>query len=167
MIRPALADKLRALRKKLHGDFTNAVLPVAGWALTRGLPSRTELLRSLIAHVNDGEERAGLEHDLSNGEVQEVARDVELLVPRSLVADAIKAAYQRPSAGAPPIYDVIASLPTSHVATTCYDPWLKDAMSKAKGGTPRVYTPFDPGAFSDLGPGGAPLGWSGGSWMPG
>jgi hypothetical protein len=73
------------------------------------------------------------------------------------VSSAIQRAYQRPTAPRPRAYELLAKLPVTQVATTNYDPWLRDALAARLGAVPRSYTPEDPGAFADLAPGSPPL----------
>ncbi|WP_437990383.1 SIR2 family NAD-dependent protein deacylase [Sorangium sp. So ce145] len=132
------------------------MLPVIGSGLSQGLLSWTKLLEQLIATVPTAVTRSELSHELKQGKYLEVAGDLEQLLHPGRVSDAIKREYQRPAAIAPRAYELVAALPVAHFATTNYDPWLKNAVSQRRAQAPQVYTPFDPGAFSDLSAG-APL----------
>lgn len=157
---PSLPDKLvqalSPLKKLLHAG-PNTVLPLVGSGLSRGLPSWTKLLESLIAEVRHDDEREELTKALAKDKYLEVASQLERSLHRGKVSAAIEAAYKRPSLPRPREIDLVASLPTTQVATTNYDPWLKDALAKRLGEAPRVYAPHDPWAFGDLSPVSAPL----------
>jgi hypothetical protein len=151
-----LVEELEPIRARLHAGG-NAVLPVVGAGLSRGLLSWTKLLEQLIALVDRAEDRDALAVALAHGKHLEVAGDLEPMVHRARVGAAIERAYQRPKAPRPDVYERIAALPVTHFATTNYDPWLKDAVAARLGQAPRVYTPDDPGAFENLAPGSPPL----------
>ena len=144
------------IRSRLHGGG-NAVLPIIGSGLSRGLLSWTRLLEQLIAEVDREAEREALSQDLAQGKYLEVAGDLDALLHRGRVSAAIARAYQRPAASPPAAYKLVAALPVTQFATTNFDPWLKDALARRLGQAPRVYAPYDPEALSDLTPGSPPL----------
>jgi SIR2-like domain len=156
MLPASLVDQLEPLRARLHAA-RNAVLPIVGSGLSRGLPSWTKLLEQLIAQVERAEDRDALTDDLAKEKYLEVAADLERLAHRTRVSTAIQRAYQRPTASRPPTYDRVAALPVTHFATTNYDPWLKDAVAARLGQAPQVYMPKDPGAFVSLAPDSPPM----------
>ncbi len=156
MLPAPLVDQLDPIRARLHAG-PNAVLPVVGLGLSRGLLSWAKLLEQLIAGVDRAEDRDGLTRELGQEKYLEVAGDLERLVHRARVSSAIERAYQRPKGPRPAVYDRVAALPVTHFATTNYDPWLKDAVAARLGHVPQAYTPEDPGAFANLAPGAPPL----------
>jgi hypothetical protein len=155
---PATLAALEPLRRLLHEGPRNGVFPVVGSGLSRGLPSWDALLGRLIDKA-PATERDELRAALDNQRYLDVADALESLpgIGRETIAALIRHEYQWPKLARPEIYDLLAALPVEHFATVNYDPWLKDAVSQAKGRAPRVYVPGDPGAFSDLLPGAPPL----------
>ena len=153
-----LIEALAPLREILHGPAHNAVFPVIGSGLSHGLDSWHTLLASLV-RLAPTTDRPELEDALRRGAYLEVAGflEAEAVIGREGIAAVIRARYQRPRCPRPPIFDGLTRLPAQHFATTNYDPWLKDAVGQHLGLTPRVYTPSDPGAFADIGPGSPPL----------
>jgi hypothetical protein len=90
----------------------------------------------------------------------QVAGDLEAdgRVGAARIAQAIAKHFRRPTAPRPVTYDLLATLPVDHFATTNFDPWLKVALALARADMPpRVYAPTDPGAFSELSPSSSPL----------
>ncbi|MCC6556637.1 MAG: SIR2 family protein [Polyangiaceae bacterium] len=154
---PHLATRLHDLRALLHGGARNAVVPLIGSGLSRGLLSWSKLLDDLIQELPRQEDRDALTRELSQGKYLEVAGELEAQLHRARVSAAVQRAYQRPAAPPPPAYDLVAALPVTHFLTTNFDPWLKDAVARRLGQAPRVYTPHDPEAFSDIGPASPPL----------
>lgn len=152
-----LIKQLEPLRDRMH-QGTNAVLPVIGSALCRpALPAWPEFIASLIDLAPDslvGELRELLAKDryLDIAELLEVEPEVGL----SRVAELIRQQYRRPEATADVIYDLIAALPCTHVATTQYGPWLKEAIGR-RHPAPRIYTPGDMDALTRLDPGSPPF----------
>jgi hypothetical protein len=156
MLPPFLVAQLDPLRAALHTG-PNAVLPVVGSGLSRGLLSWTKLLEQLISQVGSADERDELARALAQEKYLEVAGDLVRLLQRARVSTAIEWAYKRPKVPRPSVYDRLVELPVTHFATTNYDPWLKDALAARLGQAPRAYTPEDPGAFDDLSAGSPPL----------
>src|SRR3954470_10831016 len=90
-----LLEQLEPLRKQLHAG-SNAVLPVVGSGLSRGLLSWTDLLKKLIAHVDAPDVVADLLRELEREKYLDVAQELERVLHGARVSAAIKEAYQRP-----------------------------------------------------------------------
>jgi formylglycine-generating enzyme required for sulfatase activity len=150
---PTLRAALDPIRELLHGPTRNAVFPVVGSGLSQGLISWRGLLEELIAQASP-DEIDGLLEDLRAGKYIDVAGDLEAdgRVGPTLIAKAIAKHFRQPAAPRPVTYDLLAKLPVEHFATTNFDPWLKDALAAARAKSPRVYSPSDPSAYSDLAP---------------
>jgi hypothetical protein len=154
---PRLVSELAPLHALLHGS-RNAVFPIVGSGLSgTALPSWSQLLSALIDQAPVGEQ-AELRGLLTAGKYLEVASLLEdPSEGRARVLTYLRNTYQRPRVAAPPLYEQVAALPVEHLATTNYNPWLKDAVARRHGAAPRVYVPGDPEAFSDLGLASSPL----------
>jgi SIR2-like domain len=137
-----LAKRLDPVRDLLHRD-RNSVLVVVGSGLSRGLPSFRQLLASLIREVPDADHREKLARDLYEGSYQKIPSAISRLVGPHRLSYAIARAYQRPRVTAPAVHDLIAALPVTRFLTTSFDPWLKNAVARRFGQSPRVYTPLD------------------------
>jgi hypothetical protein len=151
-----LIEDLARLRQLLHGPVRNAVFPVAGSGLSRGLDSWDKLLRALIQMVPEPDQPE-IEADLQREKYLDVGGSLELELGPEVIAAAILSRYQRPEMPRPEVFDLLANLPVGHFATTNYDPWLKEALAARKKTMPRVYTPLDQSAFSDIAPSSPPL----------
>jgi hypothetical protein len=153
----ALRQRLDPLRERLH-SAPNSVLPIIGSGLSLpALPSWGALLRQIIARAMGREHRAELDELLQTGRYLDVADALEVDPGAQVISQVIAETYQRPRAAPAPIYDLVAALPVTHVATTNYDPWLKDALARRLRTAPRVFTPEDRGAFTNIRPDAPPL----------
>ncbi|MCC6556638.1 MAG: SUMF1/EgtB/PvdO family nonheme iron enzyme [Polyangiaceae bacterium] len=152
-----LAKRLETLRRRLHGE-TNAVLPVVGAELG-GMQGARALIEPLVDLVGDAALAAELRGALDKDQVARVATRLAAVpgIGRARITERIAATHRRPAGPRPPIFDRIAALPVTHFATTAHHPWLKDAVAQRLRLAPRVYTPGDPDAFGDLGPGSPPI----------
>jgi hypothetical protein len=152
-----LVRALAPLRALVHGP-RNSVLPIVGSGLSSGaLPSWWRLLDDLI-----GEAEPDLQPELRELLAKDRYLDVASLLEDSAAGKArvlayIKRTFARPAAPPPSIYTDVAALPVDHFATTNYDPWLKDAVARARSLAPRVYVPSDEAAFADLAASSDPL----------
>lgn len=148
----ALRQRLDPLRQRLH-SAPNAVLPIIGSGLSLpALPSWGALLRQIIARAMGKEHRAELDELMNAGRYLDVADALEVDPGVQVISQVIAETYQRPRVTPAPVYDLVAALPATHVATTNYDPWLKDALARRLGTAPRVFTPEDRGAFMNIRP---------------
>jgi HEAT repeat protein len=152
-----LVRALAPLRALVHGP-RNSVLPIVGSGLSSGaLPSWWRLLDDLI-----GEAEPDLQPELRELLAKDRYLDVASLLEDSAAGKArvltyMKRTFARPAAPPPSIYADVAALPVDHFATTNYDPWLKDAVARARSLAPRVYVPSDEAAFADLAASSDPL----------
>jgi hypothetical protein len=148
----ALRQRLDPLRERLH-SAPNTVLPIIGSGLSLpALPSWGALLQQIIARAMGSEHRAELNELMKAGRYLDVADALEVDPGAQVISQVIAETYQRPRVAPAPIYDLVAALPVTHVATTNYDPWLKDALARRLRTAPRVFTPEDRGAFTNIRP---------------
>ncbi|WP_428267352.1 effector-associated domain 2-containing protein [Haliangium sp.] len=153
----SLLARLDRLRERLHRTH-NGVLPVIGAGLS--LPAPTgwgALLAKIAERALSDEHRASLQEFLDRRDYLTVADELEVDPGRAVISQVIAELYQRPKAARAPVYELVAALPVTHFATTNYDPWLKDAVARRHGSAPRVFTPQDPGEFTDIRPASSPL----------
>jgi hypothetical protein len=147
-----LRQRLDPLRERLH-SAPNTVLPIIGSGLSLpALPSWGALLRQIIGRVMSSEHRAELDELMKAGRFLDVADELEVDPGAQVISQVIAEAYQRPRMDPPLIYELVVALPVTHVATTNYDPWLKDALARRLGTAPRVFTPEDRAAFTNIRP---------------
>ncbi|MCG8420817.1 MAG: hypothetical protein MJE77_23090 [Proteobacteria bacterium] len=144
----SLLRDLEPLRARLHQGH-NAVLPIVGSELSSpNLPSWSGFLKQLATAAPPylaGELRELLARDQYDT-VAELL-EAEPTIGRLGIAMHIQRTYQRPADGPPEVHRLVAALPVTHFATTSYDPWLKQAVSRHHP-APRIFSPSDPGAFS-------------------
>ena len=153
----ALRQRLDPLRQRLH-SAPNTVLPIVGSGLSLpALPSWGALLQQIIARAMGSEHRAELDELMKAGRYLDVADALEVDPGPQVICQVIGEHYQRPRVAPAPIYELVAALPVTHVATTNYDPWLKDALARRLGTAPRVFTPEYRGAFTNIRPDAPPL----------
>lgn len=155
-----LVRELEPLRKQIH-EQRNVVFPVVGSGLSFKLGSWDKLLESLIERASP-DAQTEMRQALAAGDYLGVAGYLESLpaIGVQTIASTIREKFHltgQKRRERPETYDLVAALPLEHFATTNYDPWLKDAVTKKLGFPPRVYTPTDPGAFNDIATSSDPL----------
>lgn len=126
-------------------------IPFVGSGVSQGLPSWVDLLKGLAQQLPETE-RAEVDIWIQQRMLLQVASYLEASehVGRSAISTAIAQHYSRPNCKAPDVFSCLAELPFDHFITTNYDPWLKNSLASRLSAAPRVYTPFDPGAFANL-----------------
>lgn len=146
-----LSERLEVLRRRLHFE-TNAILPLVSADVPSGLPAFREMLVQLIGFVEDKGFADEMRVALAEKRFHEVAEGLEASpgIGRARLTERIAALYKRPPGKVPPLFAQIAGLPVEHFVTTAYHPFLKNALAKKLGETPRVHVPSDVGALADL-----------------
>jgi|GEM_PF-672706 len=145
-----LLRQLEPLRKLLTGETRNAVVPFVGSGLSRGLKSWHELLNALALCLPETE-RDDVARDIAASKFLDVANFLEshLGVGPARIRPIIEDLYGT-SDPPPALYEAVAALPTKHFATTNYDGWLANAVTRRCGHIPMLLDPRDGAALADL-----------------